>query len=645
VNPLDDLPQGGSAHETAQAAETAFRVVIDTFKLFLVQREDRNDYGSDVQIEARDNDAVTNIRAHVQLKGTHSPTKADGSVSVSVARSNLNYLLAQPDSLYVCFHLPSQRLLARYADDVYREYEHRQEDWTHQGTVTVALTQAFDETFQRQLYSRLLAVGRSARDRRLQWAATPPEQIQSLVQDETAIIEVPPDPIQARAILTELYEIGNDAAISSSFARFAAVLGSLPRAMDFAYMAEVNLGLRGAAFDKDRVRQALEVFQTAMNSGNVQPGSSLYCIGNAWLSLHDYEKARDSYLEALERLDTPQLSGVAAQCSKNLGAALEGLGEIDEARVRYEQALELDADLGEAHLALALWYRRKADDPLLVLRHLDQVMPRGGSAVQMSTVQGWRIEQLFRVGDAEGAFREIASLLGQADHLKWVWQWCATQVARFGKTSPDAAQASLRFWRGYLREHPEDRRAEGERLLCLWKLRAAGISIEINFTGFKRAIVDLIENDDPDRAFLWDRVGHWAQYDGDWNEAEAAYRKAYELEPSRYGYCLGTALNFLHRYDEALPILLSNREQDAMSWFQIAVANEGVGDIEGSISAYQRAVKLNPDYDLAWFNLGGIYWNSRDIARATETWRTAMSRFPDHELASKLRREMPVLFD
>jgi tetratricopeptide (TPR) repeat protein len=84
---------------------------------------------------------------------------------------------------------------------------------------------------------------------------------------------------------------------------------------------------------------------------------------------------------------------------------------------------------------------------------------------------------------------------------------------------------------------------------------------------------------------------------------------------------------------------------DTKSWFQVAVAREGVGDLEGSIAAYQRALQLDPDYDLAWFNLGGIYWNLRDFARARDTWSEAIARFPQHEQARKLQRDVPFLFD
>ncbi len=206
-----------------------------------------------MQIEARDGKGMTNFRAHVQLKGTGTAANNNGSVSVVVARKNLNYLLAQADSLYVCFHLPTERLLVRYADDVYREYEHRSKDWASQKDVTVNFTQLYDEQFQQSFNKLLLASGRSQRDQRLQWIGTPPEQIPDLIRHAMPAIDVPVDAAQAKKLLEELYEAGKDAIISNSFAQFAAVLDSLPGAMDKAYMAEINLGLNGTTFDKERV--------------------------------------------------------------------------------------------------------------------------------------------------------------------------------------------------------------------------------------------------------------------------------------------------------------------------------------------------------------------------------------------------------
>nr|VFK21855.1 MAG: Tetratricopeptide repeat-containing protein [Candidatus Kentron sp. LPFa]VFK35238.1 MAG: Tetratricopeptide repeat-containing protein [Candidatus Kentron sp. LPFa] len=451
-------------------------------------------------------------------------------------------------------------------------------------------------------------------------------------------------------MLAKLYDDGdNDAVISKAFAKFEAVLNHLPGAMDFAYMAEINLGLNGVPFDEDRVRKGIRVLQEAMERGVFSRGSLLYCQGNGWLALREYGKARDAYDEALKLPDASRLAGFAAQCNKNMGAALEKLGAPDEAiHACYKRALELDPGLIEAHFALARWHHQQRGDYSSALEHFDQTDPRKGSALQISSVQGWRIELLFKTGDIGGAFREINNLLGEAGKQEWIWPWCARQVADFDITSVAAARKAIRFWNAYL--HGNDRgtdAAQGRRLLCIWFIHEHEETIEMDYDDFRSEMLRFIGKDESNAAYLWDRIGHWAQKDGDWEEAERNYRKAYELEPEQYGYCLGTALNFLGRYRDALPILLPQAEKyqpDAMSWFQVALARKGVDDIEGCISAYRRALELDPDYDLAWFNLGGIYWNDGDITQATDIWKEAIKRFPDHELAAKLRRDLPNLF-
>lgn len=86
------------------------------------------------------------------------------------------------------------------------------------------------------------------------------------------------------------------------------------------------------------------------------------------------------------------------------------------------------------------------------------------------------------------------------------------------------------------------------------------------------------------------------------------------------------------------------RQQNAQSWFQVAVAQEGVGDIEGCKESYQRALSLEPAYDLAMFNLGGVYWNYGPKSEAIRIWKEAITQFPSHPQAEKLRQDIPQLF-
>ena len=643
---FDDLPKRDDNRRIQEKSETAFETALTNCGEFVRQSRDRHDYGTDYLIEASDAGAMANVRVHTQLKGTGCQSNTDGSVSVSITRENLNYLAMQPGSIFVCFHIPSQRLLVRRVDDVIRKYEHKSSLWGNQTTVTVRFKLDFDQAFQRTLKEYVVACAKEARGYRLDVMTQPPENIPSIVEEGAIDLPVPDNQKQAEEILVELYEKGHDRTISRSFEKFRAVLGPANEKFMIVYMAEINLGINGLECDKSRIAEGIEVISGAVDDGLFSPGSLLYCIGNGWQAIGEYEKARDTYDAALILLHNAESRKIAAQCCKNLGTTMEKLNQTDAAYSFYSRALEFDPNLSEAHFALALWYSHNNVKLERALEHLDAIVWSANSAGTNSSVHAWRAQILFKQGRAIEAFRDIRALLSDGDKLTWVWPWCARLVATYGGNSVDSVKGALKFWDAFLTKFGDDLIAQRERLLCIWFLRTNGCSVDCEYEEFKQNIADLVDRGVVNPAFLWDRAGHWAQDEGDWSEAENCYRKAFELSPAQYGYCLGTALNFLGRYAEALPILLAQAKEhqpDAMSWFQVAVAREGVGDMGGSITAYKHALKLDENYDLAWFNLGGVYWNSRYEAEAMSTWKKAIRRFPNHDLSSKLQRDFPSL--
>jgi tetratricopeptide (TPR) repeat protein len=646
MNPINDLPQRSQSHDTQVAAETAFKAQIEEAGFFIVQAEDRADYGTDFQIEARCGTGMTNFRIHVQLKGTNASVNSDESISVSLPRRNLNYLLAQPESIYVCYHVPNKSIWVRYAADVYHEYEHRDPDWQRQEAITVRFSRPFDPNFQQELNQRLLATGREERDWRLHWAGTPPDKYSSVLRKAVSIIPVPHEAQQAKAILANLFDDCEDAAISKAFPKFAAVLNEMAGDMDLAYMAEVNLGLRGAEFSEERVKRAIEVFGLGFSRGLDHPGGIHYCIGNCWLALMDYPQAITAYDSALSLLNEPKLAVMAAKAFKNKGSAHEKLTDFDTARICFEEALKLDSDLFEAHFALGLWHKTHGDNIHLASHHLAQAIPELASPELAITPRAWMIELDFQIGDATAAFKGIRMIQGFSRECEWVLPWCASLVAQFGRLSLDSAAESRKFWRSYLRRHPDDTHAQREEFMCLSLLHSRGTDTGVDLDAFRQLASKLVAQGDSESALIWDRVGHWAQDEGNWHEAESSYRKAFEIDPIQFGYCLGTSLNFLAKHVEALPILLAQAElylMDAMSWFQVAIAREGTSDPEGCISAYKQALNLDPNYDLAWFNLGGVFWNNDRFVEAMETWSEALHRFPEHKLAGELLKRLPSL--
>ena len=409
-----------------------------------------------------------------------------------------------------------------------------------------------------------------------------------------------------------------------------------------AYMAEINLGINGESCSESRIADGIDVISGRLDDQHFSKGSLMYCIGNGWLALGEHERAVDAYSSAFELLVEPEDSKLAAQCCKNLGAALEKLNKDNEAHTYYQKALDLDPSLAEAHLALARWYMRCNVELGRALRHFDAIVWPVRADERSRVVVGWRADILFRLGRSTEAFRDIRALLGNAEENAWIWPWCARLVATYGKASVDSARDSAEFWDRFLDRYTDQPFAYSEKLLCIWFIQANGGETAWDYEQFRDAVAEAEGLGAQDPAYLWDRAGHWAQDEENWPEAEYCYRKAYELSPDEYGYCLGTALNFLDRYEEALPILLDQATThlpDAMSWFQVAMAYEKTGKTEECIRAYKRALELDEDYDLAWFNLGGVYWNSQCTAEALATWGEAIRRFPEHPLTWKLLEE------
>jgi tetratricopeptide (TPR) repeat protein len=648
MDPLDDLPKRHDNHATESKAEAAFQSLVSTSDDFVLQGADRQDYGTDYQIEVVDQARATNVRLHVQLKGTQKAPNADGSISIEIARTNLNYLLMQPRSLFVCYHVPTDSLRFCTADTVVRQYEHSGQRWIEQQTLTVRFSEILTAERLKSL-ARLARFGAaSSRNIRVAQTAARPEAVPGIVKTSLPELpHVPDDDAQAVAVLVSLYESGKDTWISAAFDKFAAVLGRDHEAMTYCYMAEINLGMAGRSTDPRRIADGIAHCVSQLGKGKVTRASLYYSIGNGHAALDRHTEAVEAFETALSYLTSEDADDfLLAQCHKNLGTSHERLGDGEKAAVHYREALRYNPELPEAHCALGFHHHRKGAFAE-ALGHFDQVVFGGRTLGKQSSVAGGQINTLFNLGDGRAAFREITSLLAEAENEEWIWPWCARLVARFGRANVENARLSLNFWHHYLKIHPGSPDGLREKLLNKLYLRSEGSELGLTYAAFKVEFEAGIEHVEGEALpHLWDRLGHWAQDDGDWVEAERCFRAAYELAGGHYGYCLGTALNVLERYEESLPILLEQAtkvQPDAMSWFQVAVACEKTGRTQQSIESYRKAIALDSDYDLAWFNLGGVYWNAGEWSEAAEVWKTATAKFPDHELTTLLRQDLPFV--
>lgn len=645
MNSFDDLPKRDRNHALEDEAEAAFQALVSRSDDFVFQGSDRKDYGTDCQIEVVSNGQATNVRVHIQLKGTERALNVDDSFSIPVDRANLNYLIAQPYSFYVGYHAPSKSLRVSFVDAVLRRYEHSGKEWTDQQSLTISFTEELTVDRLSRLANLALSGSRIARDRRIAQTTATIEAMPDVVREATPELHVPEDANLAGQLAERLYEIGADRDLSAAYEQFLSVLGPDHDAMGFCHMAEINLGMGYQFPDVERIEAALTHFRSKLDTGRFQVGSLCYTIGNALSALDQEQEAKASYIAALEDSDFSSSSEMAAQCYKNLGTSFERLGEEEIAAEHYLEALRLSPNLPEANNALAHYHHRNGRYEE-ALSYFDCVVFTDRQLGRTSAISGWRINILFNLDDARAAFREINGLLSNADSEPWIWPWCARQVAAFGRASIESAQLALAFWDRCIEAHPHLGRARAERLLTSFYLRSKGCDIG-EYSEFRSvfekhiAIVDA-----EDAALPWDRLGHWAQDEENWEEAELCFRKAYEMAGGHYGYCLGTALNFLGRFEESRPILVEQAEHlqpDAMSWFQLGLANSNTGRTSEAIAAYEKAIELDPEYDIAMFNLGGVLWNDGEVVAAEDVWLRAVEKFPNHELVEEVFTRLDLI--
>lgn len=96
------------------------------------------------------------------------------------------------------------------------------------------------------------------------------------------------------------------------------------------------------------------------------------------------------------------------------------------------------------------------------------------------------------------------------------------------------------------------------------------------------------------------------------SDAEAAYRRAIELDPSHTDarLNLGRLLHESGRLAEAeehYRRACETADDDPLPWFNLGVLMEDTERLDEAISSYRRAIEVDPTSADAHYNLGGVY--------------------------------------
>lgn len=646
MNYLDDLPKRDQNHVHDTMAKTAFEAFIASSGVVLKQSSDDNDYGTDYQLEIMHDGMATNVRLQVQLKGTAAGFNTDGSVSISVKRSNLNYLLMSPGSLYVCLHIPTNTLKVTSAQSVLTRYQNMGPSWQSQKSVTVNFAE--DLTIQHLIkitsLARLSAL--DARNRRVAHRKMNENDMVDHVRELLTVYEVADDTASAVHQLINLYKSNQTEVISAAYERFKTVLGEEHPAMMFCYMAEIDLASANKIFDRQRVELGILKLKAYSLADGADRAGLHYSIGNGFAALNDFNEALEEYKIACELNNQNSDNELMAMIIKNMGGTYAALENENQAVECYLQALKNNPYLAEAHYALGLYYHNTGQFEK-ALEQLDKIVFSSDTQGNLIDLQGWRISALFNVGEGRSAFREINALLSQADKAQWIWPWCLKIVSQFGRESIENAKLSLTFWESALRHSPENPLAQRELLLAIIYLRNRNIIVHKTYLQFKNDLEACANKIGSDAAsVLWDLLGHWAEDEELADEAILCFEKAYSLQKGDYGLCLSIALNKQHRYEESknlMKIYTLAFPNDDQGWYRLASTYDLMGQLEKCIEPYLHSLSLNVDNDHAWFNLGGAFFNMGNYPEARRVWKEAVSRFPDHELTAKIRADIPFI--
>jgi hypothetical protein len=174
---LGPLPEGDRQDTLQQLSLKALQSRLPENKL-LFRRESEDDKGVDGLLEAKVEVPTTaadgtvevkthftNCRGHAQLKGTDKPRRLkDGTVTLQVETSNLNYLLNGQSPLYFLWIAPTDELRYAWAREEWQRLEADDPEWMQQEKITLHFRDVLTPAAVDEMQQRIITESRLARE-------------------------------------------------------------------------------------------------------------------------------------------------------------------------------------------------------------------------------------------------------------------------------------------------------------------------------------------------------------------------------------------------------------------------------------------------------------------------------------------------
>jgi tetratricopeptide (TPR) repeat protein len=309
-----------------------------------------------------------------------------------------------------------------------------------------------------------------------------------------------------------------------------------------------------------------------------------------------------------------------AGAHSSLGIALLGKGQLDEAITEYHKALQIKPDFAEAHsyLGNALLDKGQWDEAIAEYHKALQIQP---DLAMAHRGLGLALQKKGQLDEAIAGFRKVLHILpDNADvHID-------LGVALYDKGQLDEAIAE---YHKALHIQPDFAMAHSNLGNALQKKGQLDEAI----AEFRKAL-----QIKPDYAMAHSNLGTALQDKGQLDEAIAEYHKALQIQPdfAEAHSNLGNALRDKGQLDEAIAECrkaLQIKPDFAEAHSNLGNALRDKGQRDEAIAEYHKALQIQPDYANAHFNLGVALQDKGQLDEAVAEYHKALQIQPDNAKA------------
>ncbi len=447
------------------------------------------------------------------------------------------------------------------------------------------------------------------------------------------------DPDTAFQQLLDLYNRRQDMSIYQVVEICEARFNTIPRIMNLLFTAQVNLAMQGVQIKSESLLEAVTFWDTAeakknwaseglnYNQGNalgalglrpeaiirykaalvkkpdfaqcwVNLGNAHYDVGDVPAATECYEKALNIEPDLFEALYSS--ATVAIRAEQDFGKALSYLNRISTSQLSPKRQAAIHAWKANA---------------LLKLHRYAEGIAEAENAITNSPDSDWAWQVAGRL-----------YALARRDDKKWLnpalkfWQ-------RFIVKYPSNARAWAEI--GYVCWSL--RRFKDEANLSQQALNAFEKSIELGLDD-NGWVSDRIGH-------LYQEKGNWVEAEKAYRRAYSVNAGQFGyclgislMDLERHADALPLLLAAAEQYQ---PDAMSwHNVAICYEW----TGKTDAGNMEKAEAAYKKAIEIDPNYAAAWFNLGGYYWNQGDHLNAYSTWEVAMQKFPKHQDCERVKK-------